>query len=73
MSERDPAVARWAAIQIARAVGVVGAVLGLAMLSGRVEALAWLPGWLGFVLLVAGLIDVFVVPTLLARKWRSPR
>jgi len=32
-----------------------------------------LPDVLGYVLLIAGLAGFFVMPTVLARRWRSPK
>lgn len=72
MSERDPALARWAAIQLVRFIGVASVLGGILITSRRTEAVSHLPQWLGYLLIGAGLIDVFLVPTLLARRWRSP-
>lgn len=70
MTERDPAAARFAVIQIMRLAGVAMVVLGMLAATGR---LSQLPEWAGYLLLVIGLADVFVMPTLLARRWRSPK
>jgi uncharacterized membrane protein HdeD (DUF308 family) len=72
MSGRDPAVARWAAIQLVRFLGVACVLVGILIVARRVATLSFLPDWLGYVLIASGLIDVFLVPTLLARRWRSP-
>ena len=71
MSERDPAAARFAVIQLMRLSGVAMVVLGI-MIAGR-ELLPQLPQWAGYLLIAVGLADVFVVPVMLARKWRSPK
>jgi uncharacterized membrane protein HdeD (DUF308 family) len=71
MSERDPAVARWAVIQLARAGGVALVLIGVLIVARRTPAFAVVPEWLGYLLIVGGLIDVFLIPTLLARRWRS--
>jgi hypothetical protein len=65
----DPARARFFTIQAVRLTGVACVVLGMLIASQRI---AW-SQWLGYLLLVIGLIDVLVVPTLLARRWRTPR
>jgi len=65
----DQARNRWAVIQALRLAGVAIAVIGL-LVTGDVILL---PHTVGYVLLAIGLVDVFAVPTLLARKWRSPR
>lgn len=64
-------MARFAAIQLARLAGVGCVALGMLVATGRV----WpgLPGWAGYAILAAGLFDVFVVPRILIRKWRTPR
>lgn len=72
MSRRDPAAARFAVIQIVRAGGVAMVLFGIAVLTARIPALAAVPDWAGYLLIGAGLIDVFVAPTLLARRWRTP-
>ena len=60
---------RWAVIQAMRLGGVAMAVVGL-LVTGDVILL---PRVAGYVLLAIGLLDVFVVPTLLARKWSTRR
>jgi hypothetical protein len=69
----DPAKARFAVIQLARLFGVVLVLLGVLIQAGRIAALAWVPQWAGYVLIAVGLVDTFVMPTLLARRWRSPK
>ena len=59
---------RWLAIQAARTGGAVLAILGLLVAEGAIAG----PAWTGYLLLAAGLFVVFIVPTMLARKWRSP-
>ena len=63
----DQARNRWAVIQVVRAGGVVMAILGLLTIEGIVP----LPEVAGYVLLALGLVEVFLMPTLLARKWSS--
>ena len=75
MSDRDPdpAAARFAIIQIVRFSGVALVLLGLAIQSGRVAALDGVPAAVGYAVIAAGLIDVFVAPALLVRRWRTPK
>jgi len=73
MSEPDPAAARFMIIQIVRLSGVGLVLLGLAIQSGRVAALDGIPAVVGYVLIAVGLIDTFVAPAVLARRWRTPR
>lgn len=72
MSERDPAAARFFAIQLVRLAGVAMVLVGLLVTARRIEALNVLPAWVGYLLIALGLVEVFVMPTVLARLWRSP-
>lgn len=58
---------RFFAIGMLRLGGAVVTMLGLLILAGRIAA----PDLAGYLLLVVGLVDFFVVPVLLARRWRS--
>jgi len=64
----DVARGRWLAINAVRLGGVVMVIVGLLGLRGYFEY----PEIAGYILVVVGLLDVFLVPLLLARKWRSP-
>ena len=64
----DPARARFAVIQLLRIAGVALVVFALLVIAGRFA----LPRAAGYVALGFGLVDVFVVPLLLARHWKSP-
>lgn len=68
----DPAAGRFAVIQLLRAAGVVLVLLGLAIAAGPPQTLSGVPDEVGYALLAAGLADVFVVPRVLSRRWRSP-
>ena len=70
---RDPAAARWLAIQLVRAMGVAFVLVGLLQTAGKFSLLAGVPQWFGYVLVGIGFVDVFVVTRLMARRWRSPR
>ncbi|MCA1662428.1 MAG: hypothetical protein LC648_09905 [Novosphingobium sp.] len=72
MSDRDPAFPRWLALQGVRFVGVVTVLIGVLIEAGRLPGLSGVPRWLGYVLAVAGLVAVFALPRLIARRWRSP-
>jgi hypothetical protein len=69
--ERDPAVARFAMINFTRILGVACVIAGLLMANDRLFAGA--PKWIAYLLLANGLVDVFVLPVVMARKWRSPK
>lgn len=64
----DVARGRWMAINLVRIAGAAMVVVGLMMIQAVIPA----PDWAGYVVLGAGLIDIFLAPLLLARKWRSP-
>ena len=66
---KDPARNRWITIQLVRLFGVACIVGGLAIGANKLQ----MPLWLGYVLIINGMIDVFVIPRLLVRKWRSPQ
>lgn len=72
-SGRDPAAARFAVIQAMRASGAALAMGGFAVLSHHFAALAGVPDAVGYVLLGIGLVDFFVVPQVLAKRWRSAK
>lgn len=66
---RDPAKARFVAITLIRMSGALFVLLGLLITERRID----LPWALGVVLVVAGFFDVFVMPKILARRWKSPQ
>jgi membrane protein YdbS with pleckstrin-like domain len=51
-----------------RIVGVVLVLLGILVVRDVLQ----LPHEAGYVLLVAGVFEIFVMPQILARKWRTP-
>ncbi|OYW16652.1 MAG: hypothetical protein B7Z39_00280 [Novosphingobium sp. 12-64-8] len=69
--EPDPAAARFAVLQLVRLSGALLVLVGVLALSGKVGLLAGLPEVVAYVLMAAGLIDYFVLPPLLAKRWRS--
>ena len=64
----DVARGRWMVINITRLAGVVMVVVGILGVSDVFEY----PAIAGYILIAVGLLDVFLVPQVLARKWRSP-
>jgi len=70
-SDPDPAAARFAVLQLVRLSGAVLVFVGVLIASGNVAWLQGLPAAVGYVLIGAGLIDFFVAPMLLARRWKS--
>lgn len=63
----DPAKTRFLTIQAVRLSGVALAVLGALVLALIVP----LPEVVGYLLIALGALDVFVLPLVLARRWRS--
>ena len=72
---RDPApdcaAARFAVLQLVRLTGAVLAFAGVLVVSGKATWLPQLPEGAGYVLIAIGMIDFFVPPMLLARRWKS--
>jgi len=66
--DEETARARWMAITGLRIAGVVTVVAGIFGLQGVFE----LPDVAAYILIGVGLLDIFLVPQFLARKWRSP-
>jgi membrane protein YdbS with pleckstrin-like domain len=64
----DPARARFMIISLTRVLGVILVVCGILVVRDAVA----LPHAAGWALLAVGLVDVFVVPQVLARRWRTP-
>lgn len=71
MSE-DPARARFFTIHAVRIAGVACVVLGMLIATQRASVFGWGPPWFGYLLIANGLVDVFVIPAKLVRKWRTP-
>lgn len=65
----DPAKARFFALNLGRLFGVFAVLIGILITQGAVAA----PSELGWVLLALGLVATFVLPQVLARRWRSPK
>lgn len=59
---------RFIVIQIVRISGVAMVLLGLLVMTGRID---W-PREAGFVLAALGLFEALLAPLLLSRKWKTP-
>lgn len=64
----DLARNRWLAINAVRFAGVALVLLGILIVRGVID----LPIAVGYAFIPVGLVDVFLMPRLLARKWRTP-
>jgi hypothetical protein len=69
----DVAKARWMTIQAARVLGVALTVLGILLVRGVVDIAGEANLLIGYVFVAVGLVDAFLLPQVLARKWRTPR
>lgn len=67
--ETDPAKARFMVIQAMRWLGLAFVLVGLLIINRKIG----LPAWVGYVCVVNGLFDALIVPSILARRWKSPR
>ena len=63
---------RWALISALRLFGFALAVLGLLMSQNAVDVAGESNTLVGYFFIVIGLLDGFVMPQVLARKWRTP-
>jgi hypothetical protein len=66
--KRDPAEARFFVLQLVRLSGVLLALGGVVLLSGRFGDF---PQIAGYAIVLAGLAEFFAVPPILARRWKS--
>ena len=64
---KDPARARFLALTLIRWTGAGLVLLGLLVNAGKIE----LPGIAGIILVAFGLFDAFVMPVILARRWKT--
>ncbi|MEY2942825.1 MAG: hypothetical protein RLY97_839 [Pseudomonadota bacterium] len=66
-TETDPAKKRFFTLQMIRFAGVIMAIIGAGIVAEKIA----LPVLLGYFLLINGLVDVFVIPQILVKKWKS--
>lgn len=64
---QDPAKARFLVINLVRLMGVAMVLIGVLAAEGQIK----LPGVAAYVLVVLGMIGIFLVPRMLARRWRT--
>lgn len=69
--EQNEARARqgYVLINLARFGGLALVMLGIAIARGIVGALPW---WVGGAIAMAGLLQFYFLPRLIARRWKSP-
>lgn len=66
--EPDPAIARFWMLQLMRLGGLMLVIAGVLILGKVVDG----PDVLGYGLLLLGAVEFFLMPQLLAKKWKSP-
>ena len=64
----DPAKARFVAIMLMRFSGAALIMLGLGVQVGKLD----LPAVTGPIFAFIGMFDMFVMPVILARRWKTP-
>lgn len=67
----DEARNRWMVIQLMRIMGFGLVILGILMVRGAVEFAGSANHLVGYGFIAIGLLDGFLMPTFLARKWSS--
>lgn len=72
-SPDDTARNRWAMIQLMRMFGFGLVILGILMARDVVDLAGESNHLLGYLFIVIGLLDGFLMPIFLARKWSSRR
>lgn len=65
----DQARNRFLVIGLMRMAGVAMVLVGILIVEGIISA----PKFVGYIIGIIGLADVFIMPRYLARKWRTPR
>jgi hypothetical protein len=68
MSE-DLAKQRFFILQAMRLSGAIFALIGLLVIAGKIDLL---PPWAGLILFAMAMVEMLIVPPLLARAWKSP-
>ena len=71
MTTPDPARGRFAALNLTRLIGAASVVAGMLIAKGSI--LPDVPQWVGYVLIANGLVDFFVIPVIMVRRWRTPK
>ena len=64
---------RWMIIQIMRIVGFGTVLVGILLARGVLDLAGDSDRIVGYVLIAVGLADGFLVPLMLARRWRTPQ
>jgi hypothetical protein len=68
MTEPNPARGRFMAIQAMRWLGLALVIFALLVIYRRID----LPVEAGYALFLVGLVDALIMPSVLARRWKSP-
>jgi hypothetical protein len=68
----DRARQRWMMLNVMRIAGIALALIGILMTQGTIDLAGANNALIGYVFIAVGLADAFIVPQVLARKWRTP-
>ena len=63
---------RWFTLVVTRFIGFAIVLVGILMSQGAIDLAGDVNTLAGYMLIAVGLVDGFVVPQILARKWRTP-
>tara|TARA_A100001391_G_scaffold66729_3_gene42465 strand:- start:52857 stop:53078 length:222 start_codon:yes stop_codon:yes gene_type:complete len=66
--EADPAQGRWIMLQLMRLGGALLTLGGLVIIGGAIAG----PPVLGYGLVAFGLFEFFVMPIMMAKRWKTP-
>lgn len=64
--------ARWSALVATRFMGFAMVLIGILMSQGAIDLAGDINALTGYLLIGLGLVEGFVVPQILARRWRTP-
>lgn len=71
--QSDEARGRWLVLSVMRLTGALLVIIGMLLTQNAIDIAADLNMPIGYFFIVMGLIDMFVAPRLLARRWRTPK
>ena len=68
----DPARGRFMVMSVMRLTGALLVILGMLLTQDAIDLAGEVNMVIGYIFIVVGLAELFVMPRLFARKWRSP-
>lgn len=67
IQDEELAKKRWSILQLLRFGGAITVLLGIVIISGRLIDVPEI----GYALLIAGAVEFFALPVILAKRWKS--